>query len=144
MRRKKKKRKFNNIPVIDKELGIRFRSKFEWRVARRLEKAGIKWQFEPKVNLPGGRYCLPDFYLPEHNLFIELRPRKMVDDKLIHKIRTIKRTYEKEVVLCTNIQGVATFISRLDENKPKINPETVWIFEDKSGEERRLKECLPK
>lgn len=137
---KRRKRKFNNIPVNDKELGIRFRSKFEHRAARRLEKAGIKWQFEPRVNLPGGSYCLPDFYLPEYEIFVELRPSKMIDNKLISKIWAIKHTYKKEVVLCTNIQGVATLISRLDEHKPKLNESTVWIFEDKRGEEKQLRE----
>jgi len=140
MPKRKKRRKFNNIPVYDKELGIKFRSKFEWRSARRLHKQGIKFVFEPKVTLPGGKYCLPDFYLPEYEIFVELRPSKMVDDKLISKIWAIKHTYKKEVVLCTNIQGVATFISRLDENRPKLNESTVWIFEDKRGEEKQLRE----
>ena len=134
---RKRRGRFNNKPV--RALGCRFRSKFEWRVANRLEKAGIKWQFEPKVTLTDGKYCLPDFYLPEHKIFIELRPSKMVDEKLIHKIRTIKKMYNTEVVLCTNIQGAATFIAKLNEEKPKLNADTVWIFEDRRGEEKQLR-----
>lgn len=140
MPKRKRRGKFNNIPVRDKELGIKFRSKFEWRAARRFEKAGIKWKFEPKVTLMNGSYCLPDFFLPDYDLFIELRPRKMIDEKLLSKIRAIKHMYKKEVVLCTNIQGVATFISRLNEDRPKLNESTVWIFEDKRGEEKHLRE----
>ena len=134
---RRRRGKFNNKPV--KAFGCKFRSKFEWRVANRLEKAGIKWEFERKVTLPNGKYCLPDFYLPEHKVFIELRPSKMIDEKLIYKIRTIKSTYDIEVVLCTNIQGAATFIGKLDESRPKLNTDTVWIFEDKRGEERDLR-----
>ena len=139
-RRRRRRTKFNNQPTYDKDLGIKFRSKFEWRVAKRLEKAELKWQFEPRVTLPGGAYCYPDFYLPDYELFIELRPAKMVDEKLISKIRTIKNTYEKEVVLCTNLQGAITFIDKLDEDRPKVNPDVVWIFEDKRGEEKSLRE----
>jgi hypothetical protein len=136
----KRKGKFNNKPV--KAFGCNFRSKFEFYVARRLEKANIKYEFEPRVTLPDGKYCLPDFYLPEHKVFIELRPAKMVDEKLIHKIRTIKNTYDKEVVLCTNIAGAATFIKKLDESRPKLNPDTVWIFEDKAGVEKEIKDAF--
>ena len=140
LRKRRRRGKFNNKPV--KALGCNFRSKFEWRVANRLEKAGIKWEFEPKVTLPDGKYCLPDFWLPEYNIFIELRPSKMVDDKLIHKIRLIKKTYEKEVVLCTNIQGAATLISRLDESREVSHIDKVWVFTDKQGELKEVKQCL--
>lgn len=128
----RKRSKFNNKPV--KAFGCRFRSRFEFYMAKRLEKANIKWQHEPKVALPDGKYCLPDFYLPEYNLFIELRPEKMVDEKLLKKIKQIKHTYEKEVVLVTNIQGGATLISRLDESRKMSPVNEVWVFKDKQGE----------
>lgn len=137
---KRRRGKFNNKPV--KAFGCNFRSKFEWYAARRLEKAGITWEFEPRVTLPNGKYCLPDFYLPDYKMFVELRPSKMVDEKLVNKIRMIKNTYDKEVVLCTNIVGVGTLISKLDEDRPKLNTDTVWIFEDKRGTEKDIKNAI--
>ena len=133
-KKRRRRGKFNNKPV--QAFGCKFRSKFEWRVARRLDKAGIKWEFEPRVTLPDGKYCLPDFWLPDFKTFIELRPAKMVDDKLLHKIRLIKKTYGHEVVLCTDIMGAATFIGRLDESRSPSGPNSLWVFSGKRGERR--------
>src|SRR5712691_7184344 len=132
----RKKTGFNNIFVFD--LGCRFRSKLEWRVAKRFEKAKIKWQFEPRVQLQDS-YCLPDFYLPEYKLFVELRPKKCVDEKLLQKVRLLKKIYEHEVIVITDLLGADTFITRLLGTK-KIPPCTrfdeIIIFEGKRGEKR--------
>jgi hypothetical protein len=133
--------KYNNKRV--QALGCNFRSKFEWRVANRLEKEGIAWEFEPKVKI-GDRTVLPDFYLPDFDIFLELRPAKLVDDALIQKIRQIKYTYECEVVLATDVFGAGTFISRLDENRERSNPDKIWVFTGKRGELKDASSVDPK
>jgi len=133
MKRKKRQKRFNNVFVRD--LGVRFRSKFEWRSARWLEKAGIKWEYEPRVKI-GDRWCLPDFWLPDYQTFLELRPADLVDERLLEKIRRIKAIYEKETVLCTNIMGVRTFLRRLDEHRKMSAPFKLWVFTGTRGELR--------
>ena len=134
----KKHTGWNNTFVYD--MGCRFRSKFEWRIARWLTKYHIKWEFEPRVQLDGS-YCLPDFYLSEYETFLELRPHKRVDDDLLLKISRIKSIYQKECVLATDIEGAKTFLQRLDENRKPSKPDVIWIFSGKRGELRENKPC---
>lgn len=133
---------FNNTFVYD--LGCRFRSKFEWYVAKRLEKAGIKWQFEPRVQLQGS-YCLPDFYLTDYKIFVELRPTKRVDEDLLLKVRLLKKLYGNEVVLVTNLKGAETFITKLLASGTKDHKisrvDEVWVFTNTQGQLKENKRC---
>lgn len=137
---RKSKQGFNNTYVYD--LGCRFRSKFEWYVAKRLIKAGIKWEFEPRVKLQNS-YCLPDFYLSDYKLFLELRPSKLIDDKLMTKVRLLKKIYEREVVVIANLKGAETFIKKLMTTKehPMSRINEVWIFTDTQGHLKENKLC---
>ncbi len=56
--------------------GYRFRSRTEARYGVLFDAAGIAWQYEPeRFNLNGVRY-LPDFYLPELRIYVEVKPTK--------------------------------------------------------------------
>lgn len=136
----RKKTGFNNTFVY--AMGCRFRSKLEWRVAVRLEKANITWQFEPRVQLQDS-YVLPDFYLPEYKLFIEVRPKKMIDERLMLKVRLLKKIYEKEVVVIIDPKGAETFIAKLIAGKKEPQHITgldeVMIFEGARGDRKENK-----
>jgi len=55
--------------------GHRFRSRLEARWAAFFDAAGIHWQYEPEgYVLADGRSYLPDFYLPELEVHIEIKP----------------------------------------------------------------------
>lgn len=58
--------------------GILFLSNWEVVCARELDNLGIKWQYESRRVLLEGRTRLPDFYLPEYDLFLEV---KMISNK---------------------------------------------------------------
>lgn len=52
-----------------------FRSRLEARWAVYFDSLGIKWIYEPEgYELPGGERYLPDFYLPEHQVYVEVKP----------------------------------------------------------------------
>jgi DNA helicase-4 len=51
--------------------GVKVRSSYEQKCADYLHSVGIKFVYEPLMLLAGRQYR-PDFYLPEHNLFLEL------------------------------------------------------------------------
>jgi len=62
----------HSIPAIYK--GIQMRSKLETKVALFLDYLKIEWKYEPKTFLlSNGIYYKPDFFLPEHKQWIEVK-----------------------------------------------------------------------
>jgi hypothetical protein len=54
--------------------GCRFRSRLEARWAVFFDTAGITWEYEPQgFVLPSGDTYLPDFRLPQHDLWVEVK-----------------------------------------------------------------------
>lgn len=59
-----------------------FRSRLEARWAVYFDHLGIKWIYEPEgYELPGGERYLPDFYLPEHKVFAEVKPEPCFENR---------------------------------------------------------------
>lgn len=55
--------------------GYKFRSRLEARWAVFFDALGIKYEYEKEgYDLGDGLYYLPDFYLPESNEFVEIKP----------------------------------------------------------------------
>lgn len=58
--------------------GCTFRSRAEARVAVFLQQLGLRWQYEPQgfmVGAPPKRPYLPDFYVSDIGLWLEIKPR---------------------------------------------------------------------
>lgn len=68
VRLERKKRFGAELPT---KSGIKVRSHYERRLADFLTDSGIEFIYEPLMLIAGRQYR-PDFYLPQHNLFIEL------------------------------------------------------------------------
>ena len=64
-----RKRKFER--VIETDSGVMVRSKYERVCANYLHKRNIRFQYEPLMLLDGRKFR-PDFFLPDHNTFIEI------------------------------------------------------------------------
>ncbi|MBD3217623.1 MAG: hypothetical protein GF310_05050 [candidate division Zixibacteria bacterium] len=64
-----RKKKFE--PRIKTRSGVQVRSQLEKKCADFLHDNGIEFRYEPLMLL-GGRQFRPDFFLPEHNLFLEI------------------------------------------------------------------------
>ena len=66
--------------------GFRFRSSYEYRLAKMLKEAGVDYQYEPfhvDYNFDGlERRYFPDFYIEKYNLVIEVKPRKFTSEKV--------------------------------------------------------------
>jgi hypothetical protein len=58
---------------IRKDLNQYFRSTWEANFARLLNYMDIKWEYEPKTLILKSCSYTPDFYLPELNLYIEVK-----------------------------------------------------------------------
>lgn len=71
------------IKAIETEYnGYRFRSRLEARWAVFFDVLHIKYEYEPEgYELTDGSWYLPDFYLPEQNLFFEVKGVMSESDK---------------------------------------------------------------
>lgn len=68
-------------PIETEYNGYRFRSRLEARWAVFFDAVGIKYEYEPEgYNLPNGTRYLPDFYLPDFNIFAEVKASRDKDD----------------------------------------------------------------
>jgi len=54
--------------------GIRFRSRLEARWAIFMDALGVKWEYEPEGFTDGTLCYLPDFWLPNQNCYLEIKP----------------------------------------------------------------------
>ena len=76
-----------------------FRSTWEANVARYFNFLGIKWEYEPKVFVfneikRGTLSYTPDFYLPDKNLWVEVKG--WMDDKSKVKLKRFAKYYPEE------------------------------------------------
>jgi hypothetical protein len=83
-------------PIETKYNGLRFRSRLEARWAVFFDRLNLKYQYEPEAYVIDGINYLPDFYLPELNLFIEIKPIDPPGEEL-EKIIAFSR--HKEILL---------------------------------------------
>lgn len=56
--------------------GITFRSRTEARWAVMFENMGLAWDYEPEGHGIDGRGYLPDFYLPQLDMWFEVKPEE--------------------------------------------------------------------
>lgn len=108
-----------SIPTVYK--GIQMRSKLETKVALFLDALKIKWEYEPKLFLlSNGIMYKPDFYLPEHKQWIEVKGlvgenNFKISEKFVEETR-------KDLILISSTK--TWFFEKWDE---KGNP--VWVQE---------------
>jgi len=76
--------------LVTRFAGVEFRSRLEARWAHFFENAGVPWRYEPKwLELPSGPY-LPDFWLPDHVLHVEVKPQ--YDAQAVHRLQELVET----------------------------------------------------
>lgn len=65
----------NIKPIETQYKGYRFRSRLEARWAVFFDTLGLNWEYEPEgYDLGPAGYYLPDFYLRDKGLFVEIKP----------------------------------------------------------------------
>ncbi len=72
--------------------GILMRSSWEILFAQFLDLSGIKYQYEPKIFDLGNTTYTPDFYIPEFDLYIEIKGYWRDDAK--KKFNLFKKNYQ--------------------------------------------------
>lgn len=96
--------------------GYLFRSRLEARWAVFFDAVGIKWQYEPEGFETSAGWYLPDFYLPELNMWVEVKGVMSEED-------------EKKIDAFRNDTGQMTLV--LKEIPPETNDDFLqWVYDE--------------
>ena len=79
--------------------GYRFRSRLEARWAVFFDHLGLRWQFEPEgfdLTERGLGYYLPDFFLPDLNYWIEVKPDNFDDEAAYKKLAYVTQATKSQ------------------------------------------------
>lgn len=74
-------RKKDLTPIPTNYNGYRFRSRLEARWAVYFDNAGIDWEYEKEGYVVGGVPYLPDFWLPQVNMWAEVKPMEFTKEE---------------------------------------------------------------
>lgn len=98
----KKSPRFGKIyhPKYIRYKHIWFHSSYENNFARWCCLNYIKWQYEPKTFNLGNTTYTPDFYLPEYDIYIEIKGYWRDDAK--KKFNLFRKRYNKQIKVFTN------------------------------------------
>jgi len=77
--------------------GFRMRSRTEANVARIMDDANILWQYEPRRFNLGCCIYIPDFWLPEEKMFVEVKG--WMDSRSEHKINRFREIYGNQLTI---------------------------------------------
>ena len=101
--------------IYREDLGIFFRSRWEANFARVLNYLGVKWEYEIKrFNTPHGSYT-PDFYLPDQDIYIEVKGRYYPD------LQISKRNFCRENGITIRMLRLKEYRRLIDLYSKKIN-----------------------
>lgn len=81
--------------------GIYFKSSWEQMVAKLMDRLNIEWLYEPKIFKVDKYFYTPDFYLPELNLWLEVKGYQ--SDAFKTKWNFFKLFFPTAKLLCNNI-----------------------------------------
>lgn len=125
--------------------GYRFRSRLEARWAVYFDQVGVVLEYEPAGFNLGGKCYLPDFYLPEFNTYIEVKPTVGDKDKVFSDMVAMIESGASQKGKCLAVFGdplnhKLMAIGRIDDGQPwqdDFCDQTAIAF-DVSGEEKLI------
>ena len=88
-------------------------STWEVALAQRLDKLGIRWIRNPSIKLKyttrgrRARNYIPDFYLPEHGVYIEVKG--YWTDAARHKMKDVMAKNPGKIIILESLNEIATF-----------------------------------
>jgi predicted nuclease of restriction endonuclease-like RecB superfamily len=96
-------------------------STWEVACAQRLDELGIKWTRDPSIKLGyvtrgrRKRNYIPDFYLPDHDVYIEVKG--YWTPAAIHKMKDVQARNPVTIIILESLQAIAS-MSAQDLSKP--------------------------
>lgn len=93
-------------PIETRYKGYRFRSRLEARWAVFFDALGIEWEYEKEgYDLGEAGWYLPDFWLPEEELFIEVKPEGVDDGDVYGKPKELSTRSKQDVLVVIGTPG---------------------------------------
>lgn len=90
--------------------GLQFRSRTEARWAAYFDLMGVEWRYEDEAyELPSGAY-LPDFYLPMHDVYAEVKGDAGFDLAAIRKAYELSKNSRRRVLLLDGPPANTTYL----------------------------------
>lgn len=95
-----------NIKAIETSYnGYLFRSRLEARWAVFFDSLGVAWEYEKEgYELSTGKRYLPDFWLPDENIWVEVKG-KMPDDEYLKMLETFSSASGQALLLVIGMPG---------------------------------------
>ena len=123
----------------------RFRSRLEARWAVYFDQVGVEWEYEPAGFNLGERCYLPDFYLPEFDTYIEVKPTTKDKQQVFSDMVAMIESGASANGKCLAVFGdplnhKLMAVGRIDEGQPwqdDFCDQTAISF-DLSGEEKLI------
>lgn len=92
--------------------GFLFRSQYEVQFATQCDVLKICWVYEPKrFALPSGTFT-PDFFLPEQNLWIDVKG-KATNSSIVRNKKSFGIEYPRETLVVVKAAQIESFLSKL-------------------------------
>lgn len=83
-----------------------FRSSWEVKFVKILEKQKIKYEYEKyRFKLPNDRYYIPDFYLVDNDIYVEIKGYMTKEDE--YKIKNFKKKHQ--LIVLDNMNDILSF-----------------------------------
>ena len=125
--------------------GIKFRSRLEARWACFFDECKLKWNYELEGYEYGNYRYLPDFYLPESEVYVEVKPNMdfLKEVKVFEKLVEFMKVSTKKVVVFVDTPVKAKYYSYtgftdITTGKPSLSElKGVWLL-DKNDQYKPL------
>tara|TARA_Y100000310_G_scaffold156644_1_gene156068 strand:- start:12071 stop:12469 length:399 start_codon:yes stop_codon:yes gene_type:complete len=98
-------------------------SSWEVACAQRLDELGIRWIRNPSIKLKyttrgrRARNYIPDFYLPDHDVYIEVKG--YWTDAARHKMKDVLSRHPVRIVILESLDEISDVESKLADNNNK-------------------------
>ena len=89
-------------------------STWEVALANRLDQLEIKWIRNPSIKLKyitrgrRARNYIPDFYLPDHDIYIEVKG--YWTDAARHKMKSVQERNPVKIIILESLESIGKFI----------------------------------
>ena len=119
-RKNKKKFKLWSKPSVYKTVdgkSVSMDSSWEVIMAMKLDELNISWLRDENIKLPyflkngNKRNYIPDFYLPDHNVYIEVKG--YLTESAKHKMKSVLEVNDVKIIMLTSLIEISEFNKEL-------------------------------
>jgi len=111
-------------PIETPYRGRRFRSRLEARWAVFFQALDVAWEYEAEGYRVAGRGYLPDFWLPEHTVHVEIKPRGFVSIDERH--RALARESGRMLLVVTGVPWPGEYRVSCFDPDGTLQRDMVW------------------